>query len=118
MMHMFHESCGRLGELVHRLAVCHHGWHRLRAHVILLFPHCFTHCAPERETLSAPEPTMVKHSESISARRLSNISMATVVDAFAGQAGHRNAGGPIVRWRPPYLILRYVDVQSIVSQPA
>src|SRR5438874_13256647 len=95
MMHMFHESCGRLGELVHRLAVCRHGWRRLRTHVILLFPHCFTPCAPERETLSAPEPTMVKHSESITARRLSNISMATVVDAFAGQAGHRNAGVPL-----------------------
>src|SRR5207247_1113681 len=73
MMHMFHEGCGRLGELVHRFAVCRHGWRRLRTHVILLFPHCFTPCAPERETLSAPEPTMVKHSESITAGGISTI---------------------------------------------
>src|SRR5438128_2385582 len=32
MMHVFHEGSGRFGEPVHRLAVCRHGWRRLRAH--------------------------------------------------------------------------------------
>src|SRR5713101_6186902 len=108
MMHMFHEGCSRLGELVHGLAVCRHGWHRLRAHVILLFPHCFTPCAPERETLSAPEPTMVKHSESITARGISSVLKA--FKHFNGDGGRCVRGasrtsqrrGPIVRWRPPY----------------
>src|SRR2546426_12408046 len=111
MMHMFHESCGRLCELVHRLAVCRHGWHRLHAHVILLFPHCFTPCAPERETLSAPEPTMVKHSESITARGISSVLKAFKHfgrlcplrnRCVRGASRTSQRRGPIVRWRPPY----------------
>ena len=44
MMHVFHEGSGRFSELVHRLAVCRHGWRRLRAHAVLLFPHCLPPC--------------------------------------------------------------------------
>src|SRR5438309_8433402 len=40
MMHVFPEGSARFGEPVHRLAVCRHGWRRLRAHPVLLFPHC------------------------------------------------------------------------------
>src|SRR3989449_11213451 len=44
MMHVFHEGSARFGEPVHRLAVCRHGWRRLRAHAVLLFPHCLPPC--------------------------------------------------------------------------
>src|SRR5439155_5341901 len=85
MMHMFHEGCSRLGELVHRFAVCRHGWRRLRTHVILLFPHCFTPCAPGRETLLAPYPRLVKHSENIPAGGISSI--LTALKHFNGDGG-------------------------------
>src|SRR5712692_5754035 len=42
-MPVLNERCSRFSELVHCLGVRCPGWHRLRAHAFLLFPHRSTH---------------------------------------------------------------------------